>query len=84
MNNVRQIFITNGKVNDVRRYDVKNHLLYGQNRSHDQEISLDDFIDRLNNSIKQAKINKWIIIDNRVNIKALWPKTKEEAIQQGI
>lgn len=58
-----------------------NNVLYRQNRSKDIILSLDDFINRLNNTKKTAKEKKHILVHDIVDIKTKW---NESIIKDGM
>lgn len=68
---VKQIKVNNNGTLLVCRYD--NGLLYQQNRSKDVSMCLDDFLDRLNITIEEAKKRKYKIEITDVPIGSNWP-----------
>lgn len=69
---IRQITVKQGKQSATVRYNPITHILYTQNRSNDIEISLEDFLDRLKTTRKQAKKNGAEIIEERIEENKKW------------
>ena len=74
---VRQItnISKEGKRAEVR-YNVNTQLLYRQNRSHDQSMSLDCFIETLQTTKRRAKREGSIIIDKFIDDSTVWEQNK--------
>jgi len=74
---VRQItnISKEGKRVEVR-YNVNTQLLYRQNRSHDQSMSLDCFIETLQTTKKRAKKDGSKIIDCFIDDSAVWEQNR--------
>ena len=58
----------------VCRYDVIKGILYFQNRSKDASMSLDDFLDRMNTTVKQSKGRGFRVSITDVPIGSTWPQ----------
>ena len=80
MKTVKQVTVyTNDNVMACR-YDVEKGLLYKQNRSKDIEICLDDFLNRMNTTIKQAKEKCFQCEVTSVGIKEAWPVLNRQLV----
>lgn len=58
----------------VCRYDVIKGILMFQNRSKDISMCLDDFLDRMNTTVKQSKERGFTVSITDVPIGSKWPQ----------
>ena len=56
----------------ICRWDNETKTLCFQNRSHDTAMSLDDFMNRLNTTVKQAKAKGWMLSITDVPLNSKW------------
>ena len=69
---VKQIVVDTGKEVLVCRYDQKQKLLFQQNRSRDANISVQDFVIKLNETVNVAKSKGYKIKISEVPAGSTW------------
>jgi len=72
MRTLKQVVVDTGTQKLECRYDVLTHTLLFQNKSHDAEMSLDDFFDRLSKTQKVAKERGYKVTVKEVGEKENW------------
>lgn len=69
---VKQIKVTRNGQDYICRWDNVKKVLMFQNNSHNTEMCLDDFLDRLNKTVSACKEQKIPIEITEVAINSLW------------